>query len=59
VAGDAADDAYNAAMRNLEDASLIIAALRDGCPERCVNPEWFYNRDALFECKKCGRIVDL
>lgn len=51
--GDAADDVFDAAMREQEARDCLEGA----CP--CKGWHWFQNEDGLYECRQCGEVVDL
>lgn len=51
--GCAADDMFDAAMREEEDRMTLRAACK------CAEWHWFQNDDGLYECRECGEVVDL
>lgn len=50
--GDAADDMYDAALREEE----IRSCLRSACP--CEGWHWFQNEEGMYECRECGEVAD-
>lgn len=58
--GYAADDAWESAFEQDLDERLARQALRDKCPAKTRCPlSFFYNDDGLFECPRCGNMVDV
>ena len=58
--GDAADDAFNAALHETENQIWLLRACRsrkDYKPtDKC---RWYSNDDGLYECARCGEVADV
>lgn len=52
--GDAADDMFDAAMREEERRLAVLKS----CPDRSKTCNWELDEDGLLECKTCGELVD-
>lgn len=54
--GDAADDAYNAEMRAIENRESLLSMCPRVPPFGCV---WVQNDEGLWDCETCGAGADL